>query len=173
MDEKIKAARVKLGGFIKERREVLGMSQEVLGRACGVTANTINGVETGRFAMDVDLMLVIFRELSIKPYYSFLLPEADTVDCSLLGEGDPDKYRGFYVSENILLYPDQLAIIKLTYPRLFVRFNYGDSYFSNYEGWKNNLTDLQWLDPGDRPLSEEKVEYHLTDCWNFLALHER
>ncbi len=40
-----------------------------------------------------------------------------------------------------MLYLDQLAIVKLTYPRLFVRFNYAD--------WKNNIVKMQWLDSDD------------------------
>ena len=54
-NDKIKAARVALGSFIKERREEMGHSQEDLARHVGVTANTVQGVETRRIAMDVDL----------------------------------------------------------------------------------------------------------------------
>lgn len=69
MNDKIKAARVALGGFIKERRKQMGVSQEELGTAVGVTGNTINGIETGRFAMDIDLQFRIYATLGIKPYY--------------------------------------------------------------------------------------------------------
>ena len=171
MDEKIKTARVALGGFIKERREEMGHSQEALARHVGVTANTINGVETGRFAMDIDLQFKIYQALEIKPYFSTTSPPVEE-DYRLRKEDDPERYHGFYFSENIMLYPGQAAITKLTHPRLFVRFNYGESIFINYEDWKNNHTDLQWLDPDDKPDTEE-IEYHLTDCWNFLAMHER
>jgi hypothetical protein len=82
-----------------------------------------------------------------------------------------EDFHGFYISENLLLYPDQLAIIKLTYPRLFLRFNYGDSYFTSYEDFIGNIAVQEWLD-NERP-DADQVTAILTDCWNFLALHER
>ena len=71
------------------------------------------------------------------------------------------------------MHPDQAAITKLTYPRLFVRFNYADSYFSSLNDWLANHTELEWLDPDDRPTDPDEVESILIDCWNFLELHER
>lgn len=172
MNDKIKAARVALGSFIKSRREEMGHSQEALAQHVGVTANTIRGVETGRFAMDIDLQFQIYEALGIKPYFSTTSAPIEE-DYRLRANDDPERYHGFYFSENILLYPDQAAIVKLTHPRLFVRFNYGDSLFIDYDDWMNNHTELQWLDPGDRPTDPDEINYHLTDCWNFLALHER
>lgn len=81
------------------------------------------------------------------------------------------RYDNFYISENILEYPGQLAIIKLSYPRLFLRFSYQDGYFISYEDWKDEIIVTEWLD-GERP-NEEEQEDILTDCWNFLALTER
>jgi transcriptional regulator with XRE-family HTH domain len=170
-DEKIKAARIALGGFIKERREELAVTAEMLGELVGVSANTIKGVETGRFAMDVDLQFQIYQALGIKPYFSFDKEEVEE-DYTLRKKDDPERYHGFYTTENLLLYPKQLAITKLTYPRLFLRFNYAESYFSSYEDWKNNIVTIQWLDPDDKPNSDDEIESHLIDCWNFLALHE-
>lgn len=81
--------------------------------------------------------------------------------------------EGFYISENILEYPGQLAITKLSFPRLFLRFEYDDAgYFASFEEWRENLITLEWLDPGDKPDDESEIDSILTDCWNFLALHE-
>jgi hypothetical protein len=88
-------------------------------------------------------------------------------------EHQPKNFLGFYIAEDLLNFPDQLAIVKLTYPRLFVRFNYAESYFSTYEEWVEEHTDLQWLDPNDKPTRPEEIERILIDCWNFLGLHER
>ena len=84
-----------------------------------------------------------------------------------------EHFIGFGIYEDLLNFPGQLAIMKLTYPRLFVRFNYRNSYFSSFEEWVDKHTDLQWLDPGDKPTDLDEIETILTDCWNFLALHER
>ncbi len=70
LKEKIKAARKQLGGSLKDRREQLGISDGMLGSHVGVTANTIRGVESGRFAMDIDLQFKIYNVLGIKSYFS-------------------------------------------------------------------------------------------------------
>lgn len=172
MNDKIKSAREQIGRFFQERREEMGRTQKELADFLGVTENTVKGIETGRFAWDIDLQHRICQALEIKPYFS-AIQAPGTEDYRNRREDDPDRYHGFYITENLLLYPDQLAIIKLTSPRLFVRFNYGDSYFISFEDWKANHTVLEWLDPDDKPGSTEEEEVILIDCWNFLALHER
>jgi hypothetical protein len=88
-------------------------------------------------------------------------------------EHQPQHFHGFYISENLLLYPTQLAITKLTHPRLFLRFDYGDSYFASFEDFVASIAVQEWLDPNDKPTKKDEIEHILTDCWNFLALHEQ
>lgn len=172
MDIKIKEARKQLGIFFKARREEMGQSEEAMATFLGITANTVKGIESGRFAWDIDLHLRICQALEIKPYFSSTAAP-DEEDYSLRKEDDPERYHGFYITENLLLYPDQLAITKLTYPRLFLRFNYPETYFSSFKDWEANHTEVDWLDPEDKPETEEEIENILTDCWNFLAIHEK
>jgi hypothetical protein len=42
-------------------------------------------------------------------------------------------YKNFYCADNLLDWPDQLAIIKLSEPRVFVRFTYDEGYFVTFE----------------------------------------
>ncbi|WP_147313820.1 helix-turn-helix domain-containing protein [Deminuibacter soli] len=168
----IKTARAQLGAFFRQRREEMGIPIEVLGDFLGVTANTINGIETGRFAWDIDIHLRLCQAMEIKPYFSTTKPPGSE-DYRNRPDDDAERYHGYYISENLMLYPNQLAILKLTSPRLFLRFNYPDSHFIDFDDWKANHTDLQWLDPTDKPGSQEEAESILIDCWNFLALHER
>lgn len=86
-------------------------------------------------------------------------------------ENEPTTYEGFYIAENILDFPGQMAIVKLSYPRLFIRFDYADSYFASYEDFISSIAVAEWLD-GETPGDEEK-DHIFTDCWNFLALTER
>lgn len=81
------------------------------------------------------------------------------------------NYPNFYIAENILDWPGQLGIVKLSEPRLFIRFNYGESYFASYEEFISEIAVIEWID-GVRPTKSEQEEI-LTDCWNFLALTER
>lgn len=80
-------------------------------------------------------------------------------------------YKNFYIAENILDWPGQLAIVKLSDPMVFVRFNYQESYFASFEEFVENIVVVEWLD-GKKP-PHDQIEKILTDCWNFLALTER
>lgn len=170
IDEKIKAARQQLGSFFKNRREEMGHDLELVARTVEITSNSLKGIESGRFAWDIDLHHRLCAALEIKPYFS---TTEEPPGFKLWKADDPERYYGFYITENLILYPDQLAITKLTHPRLFVRFNYGESYFSSYDDWKANHTQVEWLDADDKPTTEEDIDYYLTECWNFLALHEK
>lgn len=170
-ENKIKTARQQLGQFFKERREEIGHDAQTVAEHLGISENTLKGIENGRFAWDIDLQHRLCQALEIKPYFSATSPP-DREDYSLRQEDDPQRYHGFYCADNLLLHPDELIVIKLTDPRLFVRFNYTDSIFTSFQDWKANHTDLQWIDPDDQPETEEEIEAILTDCWNFLALQE-
>jgi DNA-binding XRE family transcriptional regulator len=171
MNEKIKAARQELGSFFKERREQMSIPADILAGQLGITTNTLKGIETGRFPWDVDMQHNICALLEIKPYFSATAdPHGEDLIHNRKSAASGD-YHGYYISENLLLHPEQLAIVKLTYPRLFLRFNYGDSYFTGYDDWKANIAVQEWID-GERP-GDDEIDYILTQCWNFLALHER
>jgi DNA-binding XRE family transcriptional regulator len=168
----IKNARAQLGQFFKDRRIELGLDEQSLAEHVGISKNTLQGIERGRFAWDIDLQHRLCAVLGIKPYFSANQPEPDPVLISN-DLSDPRLYYGFYIMENVLLYPEQLAILKMTYPRLIVLFNYNVSQFTSFDDWCANHTDVQWLDKDDKPDDLEVVKDILTECWNFLALHER
>ena len=66
MNEKIKTARQMLGRFFQERREDLKMSRSALANRLVISEETIKGVETGRFAWNIDLHLRICEVLKIR-----------------------------------------------------------------------------------------------------------
>ncbi len=70
MNEKIKAVRQAQGSFFKKRREQMGIPAQILAGKLGITANTLKGIESGRFARDIDLQHNICAALEIKPYFS-------------------------------------------------------------------------------------------------------
>lgn len=70
MNLDIKALRSQLGAFLSNRRRQMGRTDEEVGQFVGVTASTIRGVETGRFACDVDLLLKLCAALEIKPIFA-------------------------------------------------------------------------------------------------------
>lgn len=54
---------------LSNRREKLGITRKKLGDAVGVTENTIKGVETGRFACDIDLHIRLYEALKLNTVY--------------------------------------------------------------------------------------------------------
>lgn len=78
--------------------------------------------------------------------------------------------KNFYIAENILDWPGQLAVVKLSDPQLFVKFDYNESYFASFEDFRDSIVTMEWLS-GERP-AEKDIDRILTDCWNFLALTE-
>jgi len=82
----------------------------------------------------------------------------------------PDKFKNFFWGENKLFFPDEEFVIKLSYPRVFVRYNIADS-MTDFNSFIHEIVEIQYLD-GERPSEREQKEI-LTDIWNYIALEER
>ena len=83
----------------------------------------------------------------------------------------PDKFKHFFWGENKLFFPDEEYVIKLSFPRMFVRYSVGDAYFASFEEFYDNIAEVQWFD-GDE-ISEKKKQEIFIEAWNFLAIEER
>jgi DNA-binding XRE family transcriptional regulator len=70
MNEKIKAARKQLGGFLQKRRQQMGRSRDELATFLNISTETVKGIETGRFPCNIDQMLNICAALEIKPFFA-------------------------------------------------------------------------------------------------------
>ena len=82
-----------------------------------------------------------------------------------------DSAENYYICENILNYDGQLGILRMKEPLCFVYFEYDDGYMVSFEEWMEKVVRIEWLE-GKAP-EDDVAEAVLTDCWNFLALHER
>jgi len=91
-----------------------------------------------------------------------------TYFCSMKKRG---KYQKFYLSKNVLFYSEQVIIIKLSFPRLLMRFK-EDSKDVEFNFWKNNLLSFEWLDLHDKPILKKNIDKILFDCWRFLNSHK-
>lgn len=82
--------------------------------------------------------------------------------------------KNCYICDNIIEYPTQTGLLYLGFPRVFVRFeNNSESYFSDYDYWRENLAVINWLEPCEvANYSENEKEEVLIKLWNFLCLHE-
>lgn len=93
MNEKHKAARIALGGYFADRRKQMGHTMQELANHLGISSETVKGVESGRFAYDIDLLFKFCEALEMKPFFA-LLEE--------LGKGSATIPSG----EKFLLCPD-------------------------------------------------------------------
>ena len=83
----------------------------------------------------------------------------------------PEKFRNYFWGENKLFFPDEEFVIKLSYPRIFIRYKVADGYFANFDEFFESIAEVQYID-GERP-SEEEQNRLLVDVWNYIGLEER
>lgn len=82
-----------------------------------------------------------------------------------------EAHKHYWWGENHQHYPTQETIIKMSFPRVFIRYEVGEAYFSSYEEFYDSIAEVQWFD-GDK-LSDNKKTEILIEAWNFLAIEER
>ncbi len=70
MSDKIKAARQQLGDMFRQRRQQMGRTQKEVADFLELSAETVKGIETGRFAWDIDLLFRLCAALEIKPFFA-------------------------------------------------------------------------------------------------------
>lgn len=85
MDKKVITEAGKLiSGFLKNRREELGLTQEELAELCGVKRLTIIRIETNKFLPNLELFLTLTHHL--KCYFYLAEKEGDKPDAVWMRE---------------------------------------------------------------------------------------
>ena len=80
-------------------------------------------------------------------------------------------FNEFYLDEHLLHQPEQAAVIKLSFPRLVVRFNYDERYIADLDHFKEEINELSWLDHDIvHPGQSSKI---IEECFNFLSEHRQ
>lgn len=92
-----------IGSRIKERREQLGMTQRQLADKLGVTKSAICNYENGTSKPKEDVLLNVFKVLSVAPNYIY----QDSVDVTEVSKKD-------VIMKNIRLFLDDLSDEDLT-----------------------------------------------------------
>ena len=57
----------KIGGRIREYRQLLGLSQTELANLCDVELSTINRIELGKSSPTISLLFVVAEQLQVQP----------------------------------------------------------------------------------------------------------
>ena len=82
----------------------------------------------------------------------------------------PDDYKNYYIGRNSLFFPEHEFVIKLSFPRVLVRYKLTEGYYSDFEKFFSNIADVQYLE-GKRP-SEIEHNQILTDIWNYITMEK-
>jgi hypothetical protein len=82
-----------------------------------------------------------------------------------------EEHKHYWWGENRQHYPTQETIIKMSFPRCFIRYELEKAYGTSFEEFYNSIAEIQWFD-GEKPTDkiQEKI---LIEAWNFLAIEER
>ncbi len=82
-----------------------------------------------------------------------------------------EEHKHYWWGENRQHHDGEETIIKMSFPRCFIRYTLNDAYFADFEEFYSNIAEVQWID-GEKPSAKEQ-ERIMIEAWNFLAIEER
>lgn len=82
-----------------------------------------------------------------------------------------EAHKHYWWGENHQHFDGEETIIKMSYPRVFIRYKLSDAYFADFDEFYNSIAEVQWFD-GDEVSEKKKMEIFI-EAWNFLAIEER
>jgi len=82
----------------------------------------------------------------------------------------PQEFKNYYLGRNGLFFPGFEFIVKLSYPRVFVKFKKTEGYYTDFDKFFKNVAEVQYLE-GKRP-SESEQQQILNDVWNFITMEK-
>jgi hypothetical protein len=77
-----------------------------------------------------------------------------------------EEHKHYWLGFNSQHHNDELTIIKMNYPRCFIRLDVNVEYCCDIGEFYYEIIDVQWFD-GDRPTPEEQNRI-MVDAWEFL-----
>ena len=82
-----------------------------------------------------------------------------------------EKSQSWWFCENLVNHIGQIGLLRMDFPRVFILVrNYEEIYPCSFEEFRDNIAELNFLDPKDR--KDQDIESILIDAWNFLSLQE-
>ena len=82
----------------------------------------------------------------------------------------PDEFKNFYIGKNSLFFPEFEFVIKLSFPRVFVRYKVTEGYYSDFDKFFSDIAEVQYLE-GNNP-SEYEHNQVMTDVWNYITMEK-
>ena len=82
----------------------------------------------------------------------------------------PDKFKNFYIGKNSLFFPEFEFVIKLSFPRIYVKYRVTEGYYSDYDKFFSNIAEVQYLE-GNK-VSEYQHNQFMNDVWNYITMEK-
>lgn len=83
------------------------------------------------------------------------------------------KYPGCFYCDNIIDYPEHFGLLHLDFPRCFIVVrNMEEFLYTDYQGFRKAVADIQWLDKDADSYSESEKEEVIVRLWNFSVEQE-
>lgn len=84
-----------------------------------------------------------------------------------------ERTLNWWMCDNIVhpIHDGQIGLLSLNEPQVFILLRDGDQIFHDYEDFKQNLAELNFLRPADRELYD--IDKILINAYNFLVLQDR
>lgn len=84
-----------------------------------------------------------------------------------------EPFRHYVWGENRIHHPEEEFIIKMSFPRLYIRYRLEDSMFADFDEFFASIAEVQWMDGKDGIPSKKEQQRIFTEAWNYLCLEER
>ena len=83
-----------------------------------------------------------------------------------------DNTLNWWVCDNIVhpAHSGQLGLLSLNEPQVFILLRDGDCVFAEYEEFRDNIAELNFLRPQDRTTAN--IEQIMIEAYNFLVLQD-
>lgn len=82
----------------------------------------------------------------------------------------PEDFKNYYLGKNSLFFPEYEFVIKLSFPRIFVKFKTVEGYYSDFEKFFKNIAEVQYLE-GEKPV-EFDHQHILNEIWNYITMEK-
>jgi hypothetical protein len=82
----------------------------------------------------------------------------------------PGKFKNYYIGKNTLFSPEYEFVVKLSFPRVFVRYKLTEGYYYDFDKFFKNVAEVLYLE-GHRP-SENEQQQILNDIWNYITMEK-
>ncbi len=83
-----------------------------------------------------------------------------------------ERCQHWWFCENIINHPEQIALLRMDFPRVFILIRDNDSaYSADYDTWANEIVEVNFFSPSER--IDADLDEILTDAWNFMISFEK